>query len=427
MEKKNQNFEAELRGVSGPFEGKVFSFHEYQRFVIGRTKKSYISLSDDPRVSRSHCVLEIMPSGEAYLQDLESKNGTLVGKSLKSLEKIEEIALQNNDYIKIGKSVFQIKLPEPKIQKKKACQKCGASISVSNTLGLCMKCNQAEDISLQKIGPFDLKKKLGEGGMGVVYLVVHSKTQYPYAIKIMHPILEATSTQIQRFLREASLGVSLKHPNLVHTYEPGYTEAGFFYIPMEYVKGCNLNTYFSKLQRPLNLIEITKILDQLLDALACLHENKIVHRDIKPANILVVEPLQNLVLKLADFGLAKNFEQSGLSGLTLSNRILGTPDFMAPEQCINVRDVDNRADIYSLGATIYYLLTRQNIYSRGRGHIIDKILNENPPSLVEVRPDIPKAWSDLVMKCMQKEPKDRFQDVYELKDALAKIISTISQ
>ncbi len=419
----------ELKIVKGPMEGTAYTFSEYTQFTIGRDAKADLCLEGNQKLSRYHCTIEFASPKHIMLYDLNSRNGTFVGQMKSdnriSFQRVMQIRLLQGDYIKVGDSVLHLTYQEA--DQSPTCERCGAKLPKGASQGdnkLCSRCQQKQEfVAGKKIGAFEILRKIGEGGMGVVYLVRHDSTQYQYAIKILRPRIATNPNAIQRFLREASCASSVKHPNIVRHYQPGYSDTGFFYIPMEYVSGCDMKHYISKiLKRPLSIQETRAIVWPLLDALEFLHSQKIIHRDIKPANILLEDPENRKIPKLSDFGLAKNFEDTGLSGLSKSDQMLGSPDYMPPEQCINAKHVDPRADIYSMAATIYFFLTANRIYTPGATSVIQQILEEEPVPMAEYNTAIPKPLEDAIMRCLKKDPDERFSSVEEWKQSLAKAL-----
>lgn len=431
----------ELTVTHGKLKGQKRSVEEYEKISIGRSDKADFSLVQDQKVSRFHCLLEIAPPCSCLLKDLQSGNGTFLGH--KSNDKItfkrieDEALLKNGDYIKIGDHVFCVTWSKELIDAVPLCQKCQQPIAseaaylkgefiISDGKPLCNKCRtkaKQEIAEGKRIGSFEVIRELGSGTMGSVYLVRHPTTQSLYAIKVIHPNLLVEEKQVQRFLKEAAIGVKLKHPHIVHYHTPRYVEnARFFYIPMEYVDGVDFKTYLQK-NGPLSLQQAAGPIMQVVEAVEYLHSQGLIHRDIKPANIMVVTHGNNLDVKLADFGLAKNFQEAGLCGLTLTNHIMGTPDYMAPEQCANAKGVGPQADIYSLGATIYYFLTCHKIYDETvKANILTKIMLHDPFPINKLKPELPKNFCEIIMKCLRKEPAERFATMTDLKNNLARVL-----
>ncbi len=432
---KTAEWFVQVQCIQGPLQGKTFTYSEYQKVTVGRDKKATLCL-DDKKLSKFHFILEILPSASVFLKDLGSTNGTFVGSGTSSskvtLRKIDQTNIENGDYIKAGDVLLRISWPLKKVVQPHVCERCGVQVMLNKSEVehdgkiLCLKCQgKTEFVEGKRIGPFEVVRKLGEGNMGIVYLVKHSTHQHLFAIKILRPNLTPDKIQVDRFLREAACGMQAKHKNIVRHFQAGYsTEGGFFYIPMEYVQGFDCDTYMQKLKRPMTLAEANPLIWQLLDSVEYLHQCKIVHRDIKPRNILLAQEGNSFIVKLSDFGLAKNYEEAGLSGLTMTSHIVGTLNYLAPEQCINARDVDPKADIYSLGATLYFFWAAHPVFSNAGTtlhQMIQRILFEEPPSLTEANPQIPKPIARIVMQCLSKEPEDRYPNVTHLKKALEKV------
>lgn len=418
-----------LHVVKGSLQGKIYNFSQYSKFTLGRDPKCHIHLENDPKISRFHCILEFAPPNEAMIYDLNSRNGTYWGQiqsNRVTFQRVTEIQLHNGDYIKIGESIFLVKWSESEETKIVTCEKCGGRLAEEfdkNSNKLCPKCQpKPEFIIGKKIGTFEVVRKLGEGNMGVVYLVRIENSQQQFAVKIMRPQRAVNQSMMQRFLQEASCASRVKHPNIVRHYKLGY-ESGLIYISMEYVDGCDLKTYMDQLQRPLTWEEAQALFLPMLDALEFLHTHSIIHRDIKPANILLENPKGRRIPKLSDFGLAKNLEETGFTG-TKTGQLLGTADYMSPEQCMDAKHVDHRADIYSLAATFYYILTMQNIYPPviSLQQRLQQVLEEEPIPITEHNPKVPKPFATMIMRCLRKHPEERFINVQEWKQALAKLL-----
>ncbi|WP_372370326.1 protein kinase [Candidatus Uabimicrobium sp. HlEnr_7] len=429
-----------LKVVTGHLKGQTFSFDEYSKISIGRSPKAYFSFPQDPKISRLHCLLEFVPPYNCYIQDLGSSNGTFYGipdtKTQKILfKRISEEHVENNHYIRVGGTTFRVQIPPLKIVK--YCDKCkcvlkddsfakGEASTFANKY-YCQKCKQQEKQQpLRVIEDFEILRRIGSGAMGAVYLARHIKTQRSLVLKIAHPSMQPNENQIKRFLQEAEFGAQLRHKYIVNYYRAGYSELhGFFYIPMEYVPGIDLQQYITNNSGPLTLAMAKNFMIQLTEAIEFLHNNKIIHRDIKPANILVVKKNKAMNIKLADLGLAKRYEETGLSGITMSNKGLGTPDYLAPEQLENAKEADERSDIYSAAATIYQMVTNHKIFTGGLREIFTKIINEEPIPIREYEPSIPANFEKIVMMCLHKDPNARVQTMKEFRILLQGILAKV--
>ena len=246
----------------------------------------------------------------------------------------------------------------------------------------------------------EILELLGEGGMGAVYRARQRKLERLVALKILSRELSADPAFAQRFLREAQALARLQHPNIVSLYDFGEA-VGTYFLVMEYAEGLNLRQIL--LRGDLKPREALAIVPQICDGLQYAHEAGVIHRDIKPENVLVD---RNGRVKIADFGLAKILGQTGPSvTLTGTGQVMGTPQYMAPEQLSNARDVDHRADIYSLGVVFYELLTGN--LPRGRFDLPSRRI------AIDVRLD------DVVLRALEQEPDLRYQQARELKTDVA--------
>jgi serine/threonine-protein kinase len=275
----------------------------------------------------------------------------------------------------------------------------------------------------QPIAGYQLIRELGRGGMGVVSLARRTADGLLVALKTIIPAEGITDVEIQRFLREADIHCRLEHPHIVSFLETGRTGVRLFFA-MEYVAGTNA-LELVKAQGPLPVARAVGLVCQLLEALEYAHTAGYIHRDIKPANLLVTQRDGRDWVKLADFGLARIYQTSRLSGLTLTGDMGGTYPFMAPEQIINFREVRPPADQYSAAATLYHLLTAKLIFDvplRSQEWLL-KVLQDNPVPIRSRRADVPKELADIVHCALAKEPEKRFPGVGEMRQALTKFAS----
>src|SRR5277367_2538817 len=225
----------------------------------------------------------------------------------------------------------------------------------------------------KKLGKYEIRRELGAGAMGVVYLAFDPGIEREVALKtIRRDQIDGTEAEeaVGRFQREAKAAGRLNHPNIVAIYEFG-EDAGTFFIAMEYVEGRELKSYFDAIER-FEMKDVVRIMGQLLDALDYSHMNGVVHRDVKPANIIILPGGQ---VKVADFGIAR-IESSQY---TQAGTVLGTPAYMSPEQFMG-QVVDNRSDIFSAGIVLYQFLTGEKPFTGGATTIMHKVLHENPPA-----------------------------------------------
>ncbi len=272
-----------------------------------------------------------------------------------------------------------------------------------------------------KVGQYTLVESIGAGGMGVVYRADHALLRRPTAIKLLAPE-RAGVTDVARFEREVQVTSRLTHPNTVAIYDFGRTPDGVFYYAMEYLEGLSLE-HLVKAGGPLPPARAIHLVTQICGALHEAHESGVVHRDVKPANVIVTtRGCVHDVAKVLDFGLVKLAGQ-GAADLSGANVITGTPLYMAPEAIVDPNSIDARADIYAVGATLFYLLTGSTVFTgRTLIEICSKHLHETPVAPSErVGRALPDALDALVLRCLAKSPEDRPQTVADLADALAAI------
>lgn len=263
-----------------------------------------------------------------------------------------------------------------------------------------------------------LLKKLGEGAMGVVYKGMQISLERPVAIKILDPDLGKEKTFIDRFHQEARMLASLSHQNIVKGIDFG-SFGNLHYFVMEYLKAKTLGEIVS-VHGPLEYKFAMNILNQMAQALDYAHKKGLVHRDIKPDNILLCD---NKKAKLCDLGLAK-WSKSNLD-LTSVGTVIGTPYYLSPEQAQGEIDVDIRSDIYSLGATFFYILTGEPPYDGDRESVIHyRHIYDPPPKVSEVNSKLPAKLDILFEKIMNKDKGKRIQTPCELLIELGKMDST---
>jgi len=269
---------------------------------------------------------------------------------------------------------------------------------------------QQQDLTGRSIGDFRILRRLGQGGMGQVYLAKQISLNRDVALKIMRPDLAANAVALERFRREAEAVARITHANIVQVYAYGQAE-GLYYMALEYIEGKNLREYIAK-KGPPELAQALSIMRQVAAGLQRASELGIVHRDIKPENILLARKGE---VKVADFGLSRAFGGDAQpANLTQSGVAMGTPLYMSPEQ-VQGKGTDPRTDIYSFGVTCYHMFTGQPPF-RGASAIevaIQHVQNTAKP-LQEIRPDLPIEVCQVVHKMMMRDPAKRYQTAQEL-------------
>lgn len=278
---------------------------------------------------------------------------------------------------------------------------------------------RSEVFSAKQFGQYRLSRLLGSGGMGEVYVGEHVLLKRPCAIKVIKPQQANDPKMLERFEREVRSTAKLTHWNTVAIYDYGRAEDGTFFYVMEYLPGLNLSQVV-KLFGPLHPGRVVHLLVQICDALAEAHHQGMVHRDIKPANIFASKRGSKYdVAKLLDFGLVRRMVRQTPEAESIISAAVGSPLFMSPEQATG-RPMDHRSDIYSLGITAFYLLTGKPPFSSADPiKVLRAHASQPPPSFSELDCDVPSDLAQIVAKCIAKRPEDRFEDVDELRAALA--------
>ena len=268
-----------------------------------------------------------------------------------------------------------------------------------------------------QIGSYLILDQIGTGGMGQVYLAEHTAMRRLVALKVFPPYSADDDVAKERFLREARAAAALDHPNIVRVFDL-CQEGRLLYLVMEYVEGISLQALVSR-HGPLEVAAACHYARQIAFGLQHAHELGFVHRDIKPANLLLDRAG---VIRILDLGLVRS-EADAESGLTKqldSKSILGTADYLAPEQAVDSSNVDIRADLYSLGATLYYLLAGRPLFPEGR--TAQKLVWQqikDPTPIQKLRPDVPAEMAVVIHKLLEKKPERRYATPLEVFDALA--------
>ncbi|MCO6457698.1 MAG: serine/threonine protein kinase [Pirellulaceae bacterium] len=265
------------------------------------------------------------------------------------------------------------------------------------------------------LGKYKLLSHLGKGGMSSVYLAEHTLMHRLAAIKVLPRHRVDDTSYLARFRLEAQATAALDHPNIVRAYDVD-NEGDQHYLVMEYVRGRDLQTIV-KQEGALDYELAANYIAQAADGLQYAHDKRLIHRDVKPANLLVDE---KGVVKLLDMGLAL-FTNDDRASLTIAHNenVLGTADYLAPEQALNSHDVDSRADVYGLGCTLYFLLTGHAPFPEGTlAQRIARHQTKMPKDVREERPDCPAELWEICFRMMQKAPEDRYQRIEDVAHAL---------
>lgn len=301
----------------------------------------------------------------------------------------------------------------------------GFFVSLASVVAV-VACSRIEILRRQagearKLGQYTLKEKLGEGGMGEVYLAQHVLLRRPCALKLIRPERDGDQKNLRRFEREVQATAALTHPNTVQVYDYGHTEDGTFYYVMEYLPGLTLEALV-KQAGPLPPARAIHFLRQVCGALAEAHAAGLIHRDIKPGNVMICDRGGTRdVAKLLDFGLVLPPAADGQSEkLTQDGTVAGTPAYLSPEQAGGEEAVDVRSDIYSVGALAYFMLTGRPPFAGRTGmRLIAAHLYETPEPLSRLRPDVPADLEAVILRCLAKAANARYPDAESLHAALS--------
>jgi serine/threonine-protein kinase len=270
-------------------------------------------------------------------------------------------------------------------------------------------------------GKYRVDRVLGVGGMGVVVAATHVELEQRVALKFILPHVLANAESTERFMREARALVRLKSEHVARVYDVGKLESGEPFTVMELLEGCDL-AKLAKAQSPVRVADAVEYVLQACEAIIEAHAIGIVHRDLKPQNLFVSRRMNGTPLvKVLDFGISKSMGPAavGQMALTDSTVVLGSPLYMAPEQMRSARSADARSDIWALGVILYELLAGKVPFDGDTvTELCLKVVHEPPPPIRALRPEVPAALVDIVMKCLEKAPERRFQNVAALAQAL---------
>ncbi|MEV7025159.1 protein kinase [Kitasatospora sp. NPDC093558] len=448
--------------VKGRLEPAEYVYDERTTCVLGRSSDCSPRLPSDEHhrtVSRHHCLLDINPP-DVRIRDFGSLNGTyvngkMIGRRAEGLAPSEaaedsypEHDLVDGDEIRLGSTVFRVGItlgstPGPVARH---CAKCGRDLgkAADGRAGavLCASC-QAEPAAVLKlllelaaggradlasISGYEVIRELGRGGMGAVYLARHEATGREVALKVMLPKVAASSTSRARFLREMALTRALRHPNVVPLLDTGFAD-GTFYLTTEYCTDGSLDRLLSRSAGGrLPADEALRITLQALDGLEHAHGQGVVHRDLSPSNILLHRTAGGAgagagnevsTAKVADFGLAKAFDQAGLSGLTRTGAVAGKPTYSARQQVIDFRNASPGVDLWALAACLYQMLTgtvpRDFPREKDPWYVV---LREAAVPIREREAGVPRALAAVIDEALDERPGRGFASAAELREAL---------
>ncbi|GIH14275.1 protein kinase domain-containing protein [Rugosimonospora africana] len=436
-----------LRLIRGRLDRTEYVFDERTTCVIGRATGCVPRLPSDEyhrTVSRHHCLLDINPP-DARVRDFGSLNGTFVnGKKIGQRESHQtpeegaalpfpEHDLADGDELRLGETVFRVDIRLPPKQRTLTLDRCVACDRELGSQSECCAGCQAEPgvaaehlvnlaqggrRELAPIAGYTLLRELGRGGTGAVYLARHEHTGREVALKVMLPRVAASEAARTRFFREVELTAALRHPQIAALYDTGFAD-GTFYFTTEYCAGGSLDQLLAREGGRLEATAAVRLACQALEGLAYAHGEGVVHRDLTPHNVLLGGTEGSPVAKVGDFGLAKAFDQAGLSGLTRTGTTAGKPWYVPRQQVINFRHVTPAVDVWALAACLYHALT--GAHPRDFAHGRDPwqtILETRPVPVRQREPGIPAALAEVIDEALREDPKGAFQTAEQLRQAL---------
>ncbi len=270
-------------------------------------------------------------------------------------------------------------------------------------------------------GKYRIERVLGTGGMGVVVAATHLQLDQKVALKFLLPEALASADLVTRFAREARAAAKIENEHVARVIDVGTLESGSPFMVMEYLEGKDLSWVIHE-RGALPLEEAAGFILQACEAIACAHAAGIIHRDLKPANLFLAERAdREPIIKVLDFGISKVSAGSDDLSLTKTTSLVGSPLYMSPEQMATPRDVDFRCDIWALGVIFYELLSGATPFvSDSVTGIVAAILQAQPRPPSELRPDLPPDVTTIILRCLEKDPNRRFQNVNQLARELAR-------
>ena len=398
----------QLHVTAGPAKGQAFPLAVGTSLTIGRSATSQTKLVD-PHVSRAHCEIR-WEAGQALLVDCKSAAGTFVNG-----QRVENHKLKPGDVIRIGDTQLRFDIDVSADQTLPPPDAVKPEIVFAGKTGrktLPKPLQQLHDLVGTKLGSYQLLSVVGTGLVGAVFRAGHVRDQKIVALKVLRSDFSRDDKAVQRFLRGMKIACSLDHPHIVGLFNAGIAKP-YCWVAMEFVEGESLAQIVGGPGRKLEWHSARHVAIQLAKALAYIHERGVIHRNVMPQNILI--RTSDKCAKLGDVMLAKSLEGDESQQVTGTDEMVGNVYYMSPECTMGSADIDGRADIYSLGVTIYQMVTGQLPFSgNSLIDVVMKIRNAVPESPSKLKPTLPPAFAATILKMLAKRPEDRFQTAAEL-------------
>ncbi|HEV3262552.1 MAG TPA: FHA domain-containing serine/threonine-protein kinase [Gemmataceae bacterium] len=393
--------------IAGPDKGRSFPLRPADPLIIGRSKDTETRLND-PHVSRVHCQLQ-MDGDDVVVVDRGSASGTLVNG-----KRVTQQVLRPGDVIRVGET--QLRLESPDLAGQSTLNQ-PAPAAVSPPGG-----ERLTELVGKTLSHYEVGQVLAKGQSGVVFGARDTKEDRVVALKVLWPEFSKNDAEMQRFVRGMKTTLPLRHPNLVTLYAAGKT-AGYCWMAMEFVQGESLTQVIQRIgtANMLDWRHALRVAVHISRALDYAHGHSIIHRNVTPQNILIQDV--DKLAKLGDLMLAKALEGTLAEQITRPGEMLGDLRYMSPERTRgNADEIDGRSDIYSLGATVYHLLTgRPPCEGTTLVETVTKIRQEEPAKPTRYQLSIPGLFEGTVMKMLAKRPDDRFQTAAELHKDLERV------
>ncbi len=426
--------------LSGTNTGKTFDFDQHETFIVGRDQDCHICIKDDRNASRHHFFIELSPP-LARLRDLGSLNGTKVNgkvhgrrRQTESREeaaqrRYPEVEIHDGDTIAVGKTKLRVRIAaaapvadEPPLPTLYSMETATAATDPMELLKDLVRRQEKESKqatpAIVEIPGYEIDGVLGEGSYGRVYRARSKRSKEAVAIKVMLAQVAVDETARKLFDREMRTQGALTHPNIVGLREQG-SVGKMFYFVMDVCEHGSVEDLRRRQGGKLHLDVAAPLVLDALDGLAFAHAKGIVHRDIKPGNLLIGEINGRRQARVSDFGLAKNFQKAGLSGMTMTGSLAGTPHFMPCEQITNFRDTRPPSDVYSMAGSLYLLLTGAYPLDIAKGEdFIEAILNRSATPILNRGVKIAPAVAGVIDRALSKSAGARYKDARQLRDAL---------
>ena len=444
--------------TAGNLNGKEFTFDTRTTCIIGRAKDCYPKIPDDDKhrtISRYHCLLDINPP-DIRVRDFGSKNGTFVNsqkigqrEAHQSPEEAAQIQfpeydLREGDEFTLSDTSFRVAVAlDPEIAKNLQQQSPPVIPSNQENLWEMLQAFLFKAVggknNIGTLGDYVLLKELGKGGFSLVYLARHKQTNEEVALKVMLPKVAANQRAVNWFLREVDNTKCLKHPHVVGFKESGYADETFFFT-MEYCEGGSVVDLMKKRGvSTLPIGEAVAIILQVLDGLTYTHNAEIpnvrladgsfakgrglIHRDLKPGNIFIANIDGKQVAKIGDYGLAKAFDQAGLSGQTMTGSQVGTPYFMPRQQVLDYKYAQPEVDVWAAAACLYVMITGYSPRNFVGLDPFRAVLDNDAVPIADRTSSIPQPLAAVIDRALIDNPEIYYKSAVDFKQALLNTIS----